>query len=191
MYPESSGNHAQAALESGALAAPAPRQGGRWRKAQSTKHRRPSPSCVRCWKAQVPKNQWFSTPRAAPRRHSKPASADEYKSSLARTAGKLVRGCWCRRDGLFSVLVPLISRAHASRQERTGAQTPRIPPGRTHSKISMDPSCFWEDGGDMGASRSLGVGCLRDGQLGGVARSLLCWGDVRSSMATSFRLLLG
>ena len=43
--------------------------------AQSTKHRRPSPSpsCVRCWKAQVPKNQWFSTLRAVPRRHSKPA----------------------------------------------------------------------------------------------------------------------
>ena len=37
MYPESSGNHAQAALESGALVAPAPRQGGDG--AQSTKHK--------------------------------------------------------------------------------------------------------------------------------------------------------
>ena len=109
MYPESSGNRAQAAqaaLESGALAAPAPRQGGRWRKAQSTKHRRPSPSCVRCWKAQVPKNQWFSTPRAAPRRHSKPAwpmnTKARWRVPLASSsadvgaAGTVCSLFWCR-----------------------------------------------------------------------------------------------
>ena len=103
---ESSGNRAQAALESGALVAPAPRQGGRWRKAQSTKHRRPSPSCVRCWKAQVPKNQWFSTLRAVPCHHSKPAwpmhAKARWRVPLASSsadvgaAGTVCSLFWCR-----------------------------------------------------------------------------------------------
>ena len=88
------------------LPLPRPRQGGRWRKAQSTKHRRPSPSCVRCWKAQVPKNQWFSTPRAAPRRHSKPAwpmnTKARWRVPLASSsadvgaAGTVCSLFWCR-----------------------------------------------------------------------------------------------
>ena len=75
-------------------------------KAQSTKHRRPSPSCVRCWKAQVPKNQWFSTPRAAPRRHSKPAwpmnTKARWRVPLASSsadvgaAGTVCSLFWCR-----------------------------------------------------------------------------------------------